>query len=309
MSPALITETLNEAARAMDAAPALSVLIPFFNDDPSRLIARLDGEGADIEILALDDGCPDGLLNDAVKRAVQTAETPARLVTARTNLGRSAGRNVLAARARGTWLLFLDADMEIEAGFIETWLEIARRDDFDAAFGGFELPATIAPEHRVHAVLARAGDIASVEARTRKGPAAVCSSNLLVRRALIEETPFAEDFTGWGWEDVDWALRAARAGRLIHVDNPARHAGLEPVPGLLAKFAAAGPNFARVLSRHGELAGLPAARAARALKSLPGRTLVRALSRGAASSAILPASLRARALKLYRAACAAEALS
>lgn len=308
MSPALFSEIASTAAQSA-TQPDLSVLVPFYRDDAAGLIAAFAGQGdGAIELVLLDDGCPDATLNAKTASAVRDCPWPARLVSARTNLGRAAARNALAHRARARWLLYLDADMELADGFLARWRAIAAQADFDAAFGGFEIPENPAPEHGLHAALARAGDVETAEQRTLRGPAAVCSSNLLVRAALMEEIAFDEGFTGWGWEDVDWAVRAAQAGRLVHVDNPAAHAGLQPAGVLLSKFGAGGVNFARFLARHPEMAALPGARAARAMKRLGLAPAIRAMTRPAVRLDALPVRARVIALKLYRAACAAEAL-
>lgn len=308
MSSALIHEVANAAARAADQ-PALSVLIPFYRDDPAPLLAALEAQGGDIEIVLFDDGRPDSQLNASLEARVQDADVPARLLTARANLGRAAGRNALARRARGDWLLFLDADMEIHPGFIARWLEIARNADFEAAFGGFEMPETIAREHALHAALARAGDVESAEARQARGPSAFASSNLLVSWALMAETGFDESYTGWGWEDVDWAVRAAASARLVHVDNPARHGGLQTTETLLAKFEAGGANFARFLAAHPQMEALPGAKAARLVQRSGLGAPVRRVCAAAAKAAFLPMRARVLALKFHKAACAAEALS
>lgn len=308
MSPALITETANAAALTQHV-PALSVLIPFYRDDPRDLVSALETQACDIEIVLIDDGCPDADLNSAVEGRVMDAHLPARLLSARTNLGRAAGRNSLARHARADWLLFLDADMAIEPGFIARWLEIARAADFDAAFGGFDMPAVISGDCAAHAALARAGDVEDAAARARRGASAFASSNLLVSWTLMAGTEFDTGYTGWGWEDVDWAVRAARRARLVHVDNPASHGGLQPVEALLSKFEDGGVNFARFLAAHPDMNALPGAKAARLIRRLGLTRAVTGLTRPAARARALPVKARVLALKLYKAACAAKALS
>ncbi|WP_417477100.1 glycosyltransferase family 2 protein [Maricaulis sp.] len=305
------SELANTAWQRSDRT-VLSILVPFYGDDPTALAAALNpliGVRRDIEILLLDDGCPDPGLNEAVSRTVRALSAPARLLTAAENIGRSAGRNLLARQARGRWLLYLDADMQPgDDGFLDAYLERIELDDFDAAFGGYE---TAEPEDRryhLHAVLARTSDEKDAAARALIGPTAYCSSNLLVRASVMRGVPFDTGFTGWGFEDVDWAVRAARNHNLIHFDNPASHAGLQTSESLLQKFRDGAVNYARLLEKHPHLAVLPGARAARTLGIIPFQALFRGLWARLANSQGLPVRLRTAALKLWRASWAAEAI-
>jgi len=307
MSPPLIKETANQAARAQPDC-FLSVLIPFFRDDARALLASLSAQAPEgVEIILFDDGMPDPELTAAMQAAVLEAPSPARLLVSRINAGRSGARNRLAARARGGWLLFLDADMHVSPDFLDRWTGILRQAGEDAVFGGYE-PCQQDRRFAVHAALARVSDVRSAAQRAHAGPVAVCSSNLAVRAGFFREVPFDEGYQGWGWEDVDWALNAAARGRIGHADNPAAHGGLQPVEILLAKFAASGPNFARLLQRHPQYAAQPGARLALALKRLRLGACARLAGRLGAKAPFLPAAIRARALKLFRAGAAAGAL-
>ena len=254
--------------------------MPFYGDDPTALAAALNpliGVRRDIEILLLDDGCPDPGLNEAVSRTVRALSAPARLLTAAENIGRSAGRNLLARQARGRWLLYLDADMQPgDDGFLDAYLERIELDDFDAAFGGYE---TAEPEDRryhLHAVLARTSDEKDAAARALIGPTAYCSSNLLVRASVMRGVPF--------------------------------DTGLQTSESLLQKFRDGAVNYARLLEKHPHLAVLPGARAARTLGIIPFQALFRGLWARLANSQGLPVRLRTAALKLWRASWAAEAI-
>ncbi|MCR9128354.1 MAG: glycosyltransferase [Alphaproteobacteria bacterium] len=302
-----MTETLHNAAWAQCQAVRLSVLIPFYNDDPRPLITALTTtlpEG--VEILALDDGRPDHALNSLVASAVNDLKSPCALLTSRINRGRSAARNRLAQASRGAWLLFLDADMVPGPDFITRWLLAMENTGADALFGGYK-PGVPTSDTRVHACLAAASDPADAAERSRIGATAVCSSNLAARREVLHTIPFEESYAGWGWEDVDWALSAAQQFRLGHIDNPASHAGLETVDELLSKFARSGENFARLLQRHPDYAARPGAKLALLLQRFRLGWAAR-LAGSTAARLPLPAHLRVLGLKLYRAGVGAKAV-
>jgi glycosyltransferase involved in cell wall biosynthesis len=311
MTP-LIQERANAASKAGPGRFSLSVLIPTYHDDPTALLQALDADAQDatlngVEILLFDDGAPDAALNAAMGVAVDCCARPARLLTAKANLGRSAARNRLAARARGDWLLFLDADMQIAPGFLNAWLDAIRATNAQALFGGYAPVAAPARAHRLHAALAHASDVKAGAERAQEGAFAVCSSNLAVSAAAFATAAFDEGYTAWGWEDVDWALSFARHFALAHIDNPARHGGLETPDRLIEKFSRSGANFARLMERHPEYAARKGAQLALTLKRRGLTTAARIAGRTAALSP-LPVKARVLGLKLYRAAIGAEAL-
>ena len=293
------------------SAPQLSVLIPFFRDDPSRLIASLDHADAPVEIVVLDDGTGDRALAARVTDAVAVLSIPARFVRLTANEGRAAGRNRLASEARAGHLLFLDADMLPDrADFLDRWLELVARDNPAVAFGGFSLDQT--PKTRanaVHRAMALRSDCLPAEVRRQAPEKHVFTSNLLIRRDVFEAEPFDARFTGWGWEDVEWAMRVSRRHPIVHIDNPATHLGLDPAAAMAAKFEQSAANFARVVEAHGDIVrAYPSYRVAKALKRLPLRPFWRPWLKTAALSWPAPVAMRAFALRLYRAALYAEAV-
>ena len=307
---ALDTVAFANAAWAA-ARPKLSVLIPFFRDDPSRLLAALDAADLPAEIVVLDDGSGDPALARQVTAATRGLRLPARFVSLAANAGRAAGRNRLAAEARARHLLFLDADMLPDsADFLARWLALIAAEDPPVAFGGFSLDQT--PWSRATAVcraLSLKSDCMPVESRRQAPEKYVFTSNLLIRRDIFEAEPFDPGFVGWGWEDVEWGMRVSRRHPIAHIDNPATHLGLAPAAAMAAKFEQSAANFARVVAAHGDIVRTyPSYRAARALKRAPLRALWRPLLKGFALIDALPAAPRAFALRLYRAALYAEAV-
>jgi glycosyltransferase involved in cell wall biosynthesis len=293
------------------AAPRLSVLIPFYRDDPIGLLAAIDRADVPAELVVLDDGSGDPALADRVRGVLRCMRMPARFVRLRENEGRAAGRNRLADEARGRHLLFLDSDMLPDApDFLVRWLGLIDLEDPAVAFGGFSLDQ--APRNRanaVHRALALRSDCVPVEARRLAPEKYVFTSNLLIRRDVFEAEPFDAAFVGWGWEDVEWGMRVSRRHPIHHIDNPATHLGLAPAGAIAAKFEQSAANFARVLAAHGDiLRHYPSYRAARALRRLPLRGLWRPWLKAAALIDAAPSGMRAFALRLYRAALYAEAV-
>lgn len=306
------------AARIMEspawatAAPRLSVLIPFLRDDPVDLLTRLEAEAAvvagAVEVVLLDDGTRDAGLTARLEERLGHSALPARLITLDDNEGRSIGRNRLASAARGDWLLFLDSDMRPDAAdFLQNWLAQTHGPSA-VVFGGFSLEqAPNEARFAVHKALSGHAECVAAAERAKQPEKYVYTSNLLVRRDVFEAEAFDPGFTGWGWEDVEWAMRVSRRFPVGHIDNPATHMGLDEVAALTAKYEQSAPNFARVVARHPDIvAAYPSYRLARVLKRLPGLSLARPMLKRAAATAWLPVKARALSLRLYRVALYAD---
>ena len=305
--------TDNPARKA--SRPALSVLVPFLRDDPSELLALLDEEAASVggavEIIVLDDGTGDAALTGRLTAQVEGMALPVRLITLTANEGRSIGRNRLAAAARGGSLLFLDSDMRPDhRRFLRDWAELVAREDPAVAFGGFSLlQAPTDARFAVHRAMAAKSECVPYGERAKQPEKYVYTSNLLVRRDVFEAEAFDSAFTGWGWEDVEWAMRVSRRFRVVHLDNPATHMGLDTVEALAAKYEQSAPNFARVVARHPDIVSTyPSYKAARLLKRAPGMGVARPLLKTMAMTDWLPSGTRAFSLRLYRAALYADAV-
>jgi len=307
--------TVIENMRWATARPALSVLIPFLRDDPGVLLNMLDGEAtalADaVEVVLMDDGTGDAELTARLAARVMVMDLPVRLITLSANEGRSKGRNRLAAAARGGSLLFLDSDMRPDHDrFLKTWLDLVQGDAPAVAFGGFSLlQAPDEPRFSVHRAMATRGECVVAEARARSPEKYVYTSNLLVRRDVFEAEGFDGAFTGWGWEDVEWAMRVSRRWPVLHLDNPATHMGLDTVEQLAGKYEQSAGNFARVVARHPDIvSAYPSYRVARVLKRVPALDRIRPWMKRFALTAWAPTAARAFSLRLYRAALYAEAV-
>lgn len=295
-------------------SPRLSILIPFYKDDPSDLLADLGAQigGAHaVDIWLYDDGSNDKALETRMSQAVKAAPASVHLMTASGNRGRSYARNKLQESAGAEWVLFLDADMRpVTDHFIADYLTAIEGGAADIIFGGFHVPKhTENPEHELHRAFSETSDCLTLEQRKTFGPQYVCSSNLCVRKSVLDAEPFDPDFTGWGWEDSEWAARVAKRFHLEHVDIPALHLGLETTDTLLNRFKDSGANYQRFTHKHPDIAKtLTLYNVTQQLKKVPGQKLLRPLLKAFVKLSILPVKVRLFALKLWRASWYAEAL-
>jgi glycosyltransferase involved in cell wall biosynthesis len=310
-----VQEWVLDNAAWLKARPTLSVLIPFLNDDPRRLIAALDKEAKalkrKVELVLLDDGAGDDELARKVGEAVQALKLPARLVQLPRNEGRSKGRNRLARHARAKRLLFLDSDMLPDApDFLGRYLELIATSDPPVAFGGFSVDqAPYRTEHRLHRKMALRSDCAPAKVRSLTPEKFVFTSNLLISREVFEAESFDEGFKGWGWEDVEWGVRVSRNHPILHIDNPATHLGLDPAPIIAMKYEQSAANFARLYRSHPDVVRTyPTYRVARLMKKAPLPALWRPTLKAIALAEGAPLALRAFCMRLYRVAVTAQAI-
>lgn len=117
----------------MKEAPAVSVIIPSYNEATyiGRLLEALSRQNFEsFEVIVSDAESKDGIKkvikSFSGKLDIKLVQTPPR--------GPAAGRNEGAKAARGEWLLFLDADDDIDdPNFIKTLLEEAQRNSWKTA--------------------------------------------------------------------------------------------------------------------------------------------------------------------------------
>lgn len=301
----------SNAAHMQDGArPVLSVIVPFYHDNPIGLLRALDTEaahlGGGIELIVYDDGSGDAALSVEVAACVEAMALPVLHLTATANMGRARGRNLAASHAQGAWVLFLDSDMLPDRPqFLATWLGLAESAEAAVMFGGYSHHKTpVTRTTALHHYLADRSECVPASQRNLAPARYLCTSNLMVRADVFARHPFDEGFQGWGWEDVEWALRIEPHHPILHVDNTASHLGLDAPDLLMRKYRQSAQNYARVAARHPQAMGMfQSFHAARMLRRAgPLRQPL-----GAACAALaraecgVPLPLRALALKVYRA--------
>ena len=295
--------------------PYLSVLIPFYKDDPTELLLSLLAQSQQndgVEILIYDDGSEDPELNSRVSELVKSAHSPMGFFIADKNAGRAAARNALQENSNADWVLFLDADMRpVSETFIDDYIDLIKSKVGDVIFGGFTVPTQAdTPDQELHRALSEVSDCLSLAARQAAGPQYVATSNLCVRKDVLLKEDFDHGFKGWGWEDSEWAARVAKNFTLIHADIPALHLGLESTDTLLKRFKTSGPNYVRFTGKHPEIAKtLTLFKISQKLRKIPGQKLLRPVLKTAVKLNMLPINLRLSALKMWRASWYAEAFS
>ncbi|MFG3686548.1 glycosyltransferase family 2 protein [Micromonospora sp. NPDC047740] len=119
--------------------PALSVVVPMFNEAAvlpllaARLRGVLDGLGEAYEVVAVDDGSTDGTA--AGLAALRAGWPELRVLRLRRNSGHQAALVAGLLRARGGYVVSIDADLQDPPEVIVEMLRRARADRLDVVYG------------------------------------------------------------------------------------------------------------------------------------------------------------------------------
>jgi glycosyltransferase involved in cell wall biosynthesis len=133
LEPAMSTYSLVSAeprpAAPHPQAPYISVVVPVYNEEESipylyeRLSAALERLGRPYEVLAIDDGSRDRSF--ALLKELAARDERWRVVRFRRNFGQTAGFAAGFDRARGEWVVTIDADLQNDPNDIPAMLEKA----------------------------------------------------------------------------------------------------------------------------------------------------------------------------------------
>lgn len=297
------------AAWHSGTASSLTVVVPFYNNDVAPLARRILSlaalAGRTIELVFVDDGSPERAHADALWAVLLEAKLPALLVQLGQNVGRARVRNVLSVHARTTFLLYLDADMWPDAeDFFVRWFDLIDSGSVDVAYGGRSALKVILKgrDHALHRLMTEERENLPATLRRESPAYHFYSCNFIVRRSILQEFPLDERFTGWGWEDCEWASRVSEKYKIGHEDITASHLGLLTVPQLLSKYRESVGNFKLMLECRSDLVTTTALyKASRVIGRLGVAKPMLGICQVIALTTWLPVAIRMRGLMFYKA--------
>ena len=214
----------------MTPATFLSILIPVYNYNVAPLLHRLNeqclqvSEGSEIEILAADDGSVDKFNNvtEAEKLSLVCYHELDE------NVGRSAIRNYLLSLSRGSYVLFLDADMMPDHdNFVQTYFDLAQS-GVEIVCGGisYQQHGHRDPSASFYLYKSQKTEVLTAAARNKSPWRYLFTSNILIRSDIIQNITFNQQFKGYGYEDIEWGIRLAKSYEIKHIDNTCTHFGV-----------------------------------------------------------------------------------
>lgn len=229
----------------------ISILIPVFNQDISKLVQQLDQQASQLsipyEIIALDDGSKELIRLDNKKLE---SFPNFRIFENNCNLGRSATRNLLAGKARFDYLIYLDCDVVlISPQFLNHYQSHIKNQLYGLVSGGCIYEASKPKE--LHYILhwaygTKIENPVAKQALFRKEKH-FHSVNFMINKQIIVAIPFQENITTYGHEDSLWEhdLRAQKI-QIIHIENPVLHLGLNTTKQFLRNVSSSVKNTIRL---------------------------------------------------------------
>jgi len=204
----------------------LSILIPIYNYDVTALVQAIYEQAvkADIlfEIILIEDA---STLYLTENRTVTERNNIHYSISER-NIGRAATRQTLAQNAQYEWLLFLDADvMPVHDNFIGSYLEYTNNDN-DVVCGGIAYQDKKPhPDHILRWTYGHKREVKTAHVRNIT-PYHVVSANILIKRKVFLNTNEHTTNT-YGLDNYFSYNLKQQEARVIHIDNPVYHLGLE----------------------------------------------------------------------------------
>ena len=251
----------------------ISLLIPVFNHDSSRLIRVLCRQAGaldiDWELIAMEDGSTEFT---APNRMACEESEHAFYIYNKENVGRAAIRNRLARAARGKWLIFMDCDSAVgDTRFLSHYVEAIRKaGPSDILCGGrsYRNAESYPSGCRLHWLVGSHREPCVSAGEPVRN---FTSNNFAVRRDFFLAHPFDETIRTYGHEDTLFGFQATReGGRYAYVNAPVIHDTLDLDADFLAKTEQGVRNLAAIERRllPDEVERIPLLRAKNRLVSL-----------------------------------------
>lgn len=203
----------------------LSILIPAYNHDISRLATELHQQATDqyvdYEIIVLEDGSDKFIEENKLIKTLAHCKH----IILKENIGRSAVRNRLADEAKYDHLLFMDCDAEVcSTHFIEKYLTFCKEECVVIGGTAYD-PAETNPDYSLRLKYGR-----KREARTalERGKNNFATFNFLISKSIFNKVRFDESIRGYGHEDMLFGHQLHQLGyEFIQIENPLIHKGLD----------------------------------------------------------------------------------
>jgi glycosyltransferase involved in cell wall biosynthesis len=215
-------------ALKMSEPKGLSILIPIYNYDARRLVLELLEQAFKLnlpfEIRCYDDGSSADIkkINEELSSSdkITYIELPE-------NIGRSAIRNKLASEALYPDLLFLDCDSGIvRKDFLKKYIEFSQKEKI--IIGGTVYQQEPDKTHSLRWKYGKAREERSASKRSLQPFDSITMNNMFISKDIYLGNKLDESIRTYGHEDTKFGnILRQKNIRVLHIDNPVQHCGLE----------------------------------------------------------------------------------
>jgi glycosyltransferase involved in cell wall biosynthesis len=179
------------------------------------------------EILLLDDNSDDNCKRDNL---ILRSLSYVTLFELPTKAGRATARNYLAGQAQYDYLLFIDCDSEpVDDAFIKRYIPYCRYKEIVVCGGTAYKPQNPNRNAYLRWVYGMKCETKSAKQRNKCSNAKFSTFNFLISRELFLSIRFNELLKNYGHEDTLFGLELQKRNyKVIHIDNPLYHIGIDP---------------------------------------------------------------------------------
>ena len=223
----------------------ISILIPVYEYEIYNLVSNLNKQcialKINFEIIVLDDASKEPYSkNNEVNELANCHYT-----ILKTNIGRSAIRNLLAKKAIYENLLFLDSDtLPLHFNFISNYISKINLEE-KIVYGGIEYQKE-KPEldKTLRWVYGNLREALPVKERNKSPYLTFLTLNFLIKKSVFEKVSFNEDIPNFRHEDTLFSYDLMKKNiRIEHIDNPVLHLGIDYTDTFLIKSEEAIKNL------------------------------------------------------------------
>lgn len=209
----------------------ISLLIPVCDYDVVALVHSMRSSMKSIpeftEIIIGNDGSTD----EYSEKYRSLEGKGVRVVHSDQNIGRAAIRNKLALKAKGDFLLFIDADAMIPGtaeAYIRNWLPAMEKARVICGGIMYHQSPPGDPDKILRWKNGRNNEQKKASERNKHPYSYFSTFNVLIDRTIFDKLRFNEDLRQYGYEDILLGYQLKKAGiNVLHIDNSLVHEGIE----------------------------------------------------------------------------------
>lgn len=228
----------------------LSICIPVYNFDVNDLINdlqnQINSDHLDAEIILIDDASNPEFINQNKNLESKVSQ----FIFLEKNIGRSKIRNLFLNYSKSDYLLFLDCDGKIiRQNFLKTYFDFIEKEKPAVIYGGRKV-SDIEPNTQfgLRWKFATERENLPVKVRLQSPYLDFQTNNFVVKKSILEQIPFNEGITQYGYEDLIFAkdLHNHKV-KIDHIDNPIFNNDVESNAVFLSKADQSAKSLAQLI--------------------------------------------------------------